>query len=485
MLNQQIQNYTIVSPLGEGGMAMVYLAEHNLLGNKTAIKLLNNELVRNENIRKRFLAEARSMARMSHPNIIKVSDLIEQGDMVAFVMEYVEGETLKEYIERKGKLTEDEIKALFSQMLDALGYVHDQNLVHRDIKPSNFMIDSTGKVKLMDFGIAKTTDTSSSEYTQTGTGVQMGTPMYMSPEQITETKSVTPQSDIYSLGVVLWQMVTGEKPYDTRTLTNFQLQMCIVNENLPLVNNTNWDNVIEKATSKNPVDRFETCADFRRSLSNFQDYSIENIKISDDDKTMIQSNDTHVSKETINRENTNLSDEITSVETSSITDSEKIKKIQNLLTHAKSNDDHLLVERCEKLIYRIQNKQNIENKQESSKSNKEEFLNKVKIEIVDYFFKFYLKNRFIEVVISLLLCVGVIGFFMLPIYIYRYIKAKKRVALLREKLSQNPALYNAIACVSTMNTVVISVDQVSIEIPQIFIWFSKYSKKEAVKIFSN
>ena len=220
-------------------------------------------------------------------------------------------------------------------MVEAVGYVHKQNLVHRDIKPSNFMIDPRGKVKLMDFGIAKHLIRSEADTILTETYQMMGTIRYMSPEQITETKSVTPKSDIYSLGVVLWQMVTGEKPYDTRTLTNFQLQMCILNENLPLVNNTNWDNVIEKATSKNPVDRFETCTDFRRSLSNFQDYSKENIKISDDDKTMIQSNDTHVSKETINRDKINLSDEITSVETSTITDSEKIKKIQNLLKHSK------------------------------------------------------------------------------------------------------------------------------------------------------
>ena len=106
MLNQQIQNYKILSPLGQGGMATVYLAEHNLLGNKSAFKLLNKEFVHNENIRKRFLAEARSMARMSHSNIIKVTDLIDDGEMVAFVMEYVEGETLKEYIERKIKLTD-------------------------------------------------------------------------------------------------------------------------------------------------------------------------------------------------------------------------------------------------------------------------------------------------------------------------------------------------------------------------------------------
>jgi serine/threonine protein kinase len=253
-----LSNYSIQRELGKGGMATVYLAHDNKFDTNVAVKVLNKEFTNNENIRKRFLAEAKNMFKMSHPNIIKVSDLIDEGDTVAFVMEYIEGETLKEYIDRKGKLSDAEIKNLFIQMLDAVGYVHEQNLVHRDIKPSNFMLDKKGRIKLMDFGIAKTTDTSSAEYTQTGTGVQMGTPMYMSPEQITETESVTQQSDIYSLGVVLWQMVTKQKPYDTTTLSNFQLQIKIVNEAL-LKTNTIWDKFISIATAKDINKRYTTC----------------------------------------------------------------------------------------------------------------------------------------------------------------------------------------------------------------------------------
>ncbi|MFY7972715.1 MAG: protein kinase domain-containing protein [Flavobacteriales bacterium] len=265
MIGTQVKDYRIIQEIGKGGMASVFLVEHTMLHNQAALKLLNQEYVRNEHIRKRFLAEARSMARMSHTGVVKVTDLIEENDTVAFVMEYIEGETLKEYIDRKGKLKDDEIKTIFSQMLDAVGYVHEQNLVHRDIKPSNFMIDKKGKVKLMDFGIAKTLDASSSEYTQTGTGMQMGTPMYMSPEQITETKSVTAQSDIYSLGVVLWQMVTGQKPYDTKTLSNFQLQSKIVNE-LLLPTKTTWDAVISKATAKEAQARYSSAAEFSQAL---------------------------------------------------------------------------------------------------------------------------------------------------------------------------------------------------------------------------
>jgi serine/threonine-protein kinase len=266
MIGKKIEKYTIKSELGQGGMATVFLAHDNKFDTEVAIKLLRKEFVLNENIRKRFIAEARNMFKMSHPNIIKVTDLIEEGDTVAFVMEYVEGETLKEYIDRKGKLKDEEIKHLFSQMLEAMAYVHKQNLVHRDIKPSNFMIDQARLVKLMDFGIAKTMDASSAEYTQTGTGMQMGTPMYMSPEQITETKSVTAQSDIYSLGVVLWQMVTGQKPYDTNTLSNFQLQTKIVNEKLELTN-SKWDKGISKSTAKHESERFLKCLDWINEIN--------------------------------------------------------------------------------------------------------------------------------------------------------------------------------------------------------------------------
>jgi uncharacterized protein (TIGR02145 family) len=202
------------------------------------------------------------MFRMSHPHIIKVTDLIDDGDTVAFVMEYIEGETLKDYLEKKGKLNSEEIGGLLEQMLSALEYAHEQGLVHRDIKPSNFMVNPQGRLKLLDFGIAKQTNTASAEYTNTGTNQRMGTAMYMSPEQIHETRSVTYRSDIYSLGVVLWQMVSGKKPYSTETLSAFQLQLKIVNEPLPLTG-TNWDSLIQKATEKDSQHRYSDISSFR------------------------------------------------------------------------------------------------------------------------------------------------------------------------------------------------------------------------------
>jgi uncharacterized protein (TIGR02145 family) len=265
MSNIYIPNYEILKVLGEGGMALVYLAEHRLLHNRVALKVLKREFVHNENIRKRFLSEARSMAKMSHPNIVWVTDMVEDDQTVAFVMEYIEGESLKEYLDRKGKLGDEQIQYILQQMLDALEYVHGQGLVHRDIKPSNFMLTPQGKVMLMDFGIAKQLNPGSPEYTSTRTNQQMGTAMYMSPEQIHETKSVTPQSDIYSLGVVLWQMLTGQKPYNMGTLSTFQLQTKIVTEPLP-VTNTAWDGTIRKATDKEVEKRFRDAKEFKEAL---------------------------------------------------------------------------------------------------------------------------------------------------------------------------------------------------------------------------
>jgi uncharacterized protein (TIGR02145 family) len=267
MIGKQIEKYTIISHLGEGGMASVYMANDNKFDTNVAIKVLNKEYVHNENIRKRFLAEAKNMFKMSHPNIIKVNDLIDDGDTVAFVMEHIEGETLKEYLERKGKLSDDEIKTIFSQMLEAVGYVHEQNLVHRDIKPSNFMITPKGQIKLLDFGIAKNTDTQSADYTQTGTSQNMGTPMYMSPEQIKSTKDVTLQSDIYSLGVVLWQMVMGKKPYDSSTLSTWELQTKIVQDAL-VVTATQWDKIISCATEKQEQKRYQSCQQLMNVIGN-------------------------------------------------------------------------------------------------------------------------------------------------------------------------------------------------------------------------
>jgi len=254
MLQQIIKDYRIISLLGEGGMANVYLAEHIALRNKVAIKILKEDYVQNANIRKRFLAEARSLAQMSHPNIIKVTDLIDAGDIVAFVMEYIEGKTLEAYLSKKGELAQAEIEGFFNQMILAVEYVHEQGLIHRDIKPSNFMVTKNGQIKLLDFGIAKNTNEGAVDYTKTGLMQQMGTPLYMSPEQIECVAPITKQTDIYSLGVTLWYMVMGQSPYNLKDISILTLQNKIHKEPLPLTH-TIWDSTIQQATEKDPTKR--------------------------------------------------------------------------------------------------------------------------------------------------------------------------------------------------------------------------------------
>ena len=297
-----ITNYTIKQSIGQGGMASVYLAHDIKFQTNVAIKVLNKEYVHNDNIRKRFIAEARNMYKMSHPNIIKVSDLIDEGDTVAFVMEYIEGETLKEYLERKGKLSDAEIKNLFSQMLEAVGYVHEQNLVHRDIKPSNFMITPKGQIKLLDFGIAKNLNKTSIEYTITEQHQIMGTVMYMSPEQVKSTKDVTIATDIYSLGVLLWQMLSGRKPYNQEELSVPEIQVSILREPLPSLNNI-WDIIIQKATEKNMDTRFNNCEDFKSALTYQKWKEEETIVFDNHEPTIVESR-----KKNDNYENTKLDD---------------------------------------------------------------------------------------------------------------------------------------------------------------------------------
>lgn len=281
MKDINLKFYKILRELGKGGMATVYLAEHRMLQNKVAIKVLNKEFLNNSNIKNRFISEARKLAQLDHPNIVRVVDLLDNEDQVAFVMEYLEGESLKDTLQQK-KLNDDVIEGILKQMTSALAYVHEEGLIHRDIKPSNFIFDKKGSLKLTDFGISKDTSAQNSEYTQTATHINMGTPMYMSPEQIRSLKDVTKLTDIYSLGVVLWEMVSGKKPYNTQTLSSFDLQLKIVNESLPITN-TKWDGVIQKATKKSKQDRLYNLKYF------LYPEQIEIEENYDDEKTVIYS----------------------------------------------------------------------------------------------------------------------------------------------------------------------------------------------------
>ena len=241
-------NYTVIRELGQGGMATVYLATHNTLGHHVAIKILDKQFTYNQNIKARFIEEAKKLVRLDHPNVVKVTDFISENEHVAYVMEYINGKSLRELLNAK-RLTDAEIENYLNQMVVALNYIHKEGIVHRDIKPSNFIIATNGTLKLVDFGISKSIDASSVDHTSTSTNLSMGTLLYMSPEQIKSTKDVTYLSDIYSLGVVLWEMAMGKVPYNSSELSAFDIQVKIVQEKLPNTN-TKWDEYIQIATSK-------------------------------------------------------------------------------------------------------------------------------------------------------------------------------------------------------------------------------------------
>jgi serine/threonine protein kinase len=263
-INQTIGKYTITRKIGEGGMASVYEGIHEKLGTKVAIKILSPILARNPQLRQRFENEANFMASLSHPHITRVLDVEEQDDTLAIIMELLEGEDLDVRVKRTGPLSTTEVKMIFTQVLNAFDYAHSKGIVHRDIKPANIFIDKNNQVKILDFGIAKLFGTGN-EMTQTGT--QMGTPVYMSPEQVRGEKSIDHRSDIYALGVTLYFTLTGKAPYESAEESSFEIFTKIVNEPIPtLSDNPTFDAIIQKAASKDRNARYQSVEEMRKEL---------------------------------------------------------------------------------------------------------------------------------------------------------------------------------------------------------------------------
>ena len=261
-----LPDYKILKKIGSGGMGDVYLAEHKVLETKVAIKSLHNNLVNDESFRKRFKTEAKIHAKLYHPNVVKLIDFQERKDGLFIIMEYVKGQQLDDYIKNEsGPIPEKELTSLFTQILDAISHAHSKGLVHRDIKPANVII-SNGKIKVLDFGIAKELSTESG---LTKTGVQVGTPMYMSPEQV-NAEPLDNLTDIYSLGVTLFYMAVGKVPYENSNAMKMGIQ--IVTEPFPKAKkfypavSDKIELIIKKATKKNKQDRYQTCNDFKKDI---------------------------------------------------------------------------------------------------------------------------------------------------------------------------------------------------------------------------
>lgn len=276
MENTQIGKYKIIKLIGEGGMASVYEAEHVKLGNKAAVKILDEILIKKRNIKERFENEAKIMASLQHSNIVRVIDYEETPESLAIIMELIEGKSLTDYIKEKGKLQASEAVQLQKTLLNTFAYAHHKGIVHRDVKPSNIIIetDKNNNPKILDFGIAKLLQ---SDANLTNTGMQMGTPLYMSPEQVKDSKSIDHRSDIYSLGVVLYYMLSGNPPYNNREMSNFDIFNKIVHEPIPeLENYPELSKIIQNATAKNPEERYKSCEEF---IINLEEYTNGEIPI--------------------------------------------------------------------------------------------------------------------------------------------------------------------------------------------------------------
>lgn len=289
MIGEQILHYKITRLIGEGGMASVYEAVHEKLQTKVAVKVLNPILTANSNIRQRFENEARFMASLNHVNITRVIDYEERPEFLAIVLEFLEGEDLSVMIKRNGPMNPEKALSVFTQVLDAFEYAHKKNIVHRDVKPSNIFIEPSGEVKILDFGIAKLVGSTED---MTVTGTQIGTPVYMSPEQVNTEKTLDHRSDIYSLGVTLFYMLQGKPPYDVTTTSSFQIYTKIVYEPLPeLTGYPEIDKILRVATHKDPAMRYQSCAEFRKALNAVFQHKPEPATagnaFADDDKTLV------------------------------------------------------------------------------------------------------------------------------------------------------------------------------------------------------
>ncbi len=220
--------FTIVKQIGAGGMSEVYLVKDNL-GRPFALKTMSRRLSFDPSFRQRFEQEAKIMATLNHPNIVQMHSYFEAEGRFCLAMEYVEGGSLKDLTRKIGPIPEKRALNILKQIAKALSYAHGKGIIHRDIKPSNILLDSDDNVKVMDFGIARMAEGPG----LTMTGTQMGTLVYMSPEQIKDSKHVDHKTDIYSLGVSFYEMLTGRPPYDESDSNDFEIRVNIVQNDLP------------------------------------------------------------------------------------------------------------------------------------------------------------------------------------------------------------------------------------------------------------
>lgn len=289
-----LEQYEIIKELGKGGMGEVYLAKDKKLGRKVAIKLLKIssfvESNQKEEIIARFKKEARAIAQLSHNNIVGMHELCEENGNHFMVMEYLEGKSLGKALEDDGLLPIDKCVDISIKMCNALSYIHNQSIVHRDIKPDNIILVNDETPKLTDFGIAQT---ETDELRLTQDGAILGSVMYISPEQLRNSKTVDNRTDIYSYGVSFYQMLTGKLPYDGETVGEVVSKILGQNPVLPRAHNKNipyeLEAIIMKSINKDKDKRYKTAEDMEKDLTNLQ----ERMSFK---KTSVNINNTHVNQ---------------------------------------------------------------------------------------------------------------------------------------------------------------------------------------------
>ena len=266
-LNTFIGEYRLIGYLGAGGMGEVYRGLHSKIGRTAAVKVLGKAIC-DPSFVERFLNEARIQAHLQHPNIVTLYDFLEYDGRPCIRMEYIEGETLSDRIMSRGPLPLPEAIATFKAIVEAIDYVHSQGIIHRDIKSNNVRISSTGQVKVLDFGIAK----SSSSPNLTVTGGVIGTVQYLAPEQF-RGESASERTDIWALGILLYEMLTGHMPFEATTLGELLDRIGKANYVQPSVLNTavprQIQAIVSRCLKKNPWDRYRSAKELLRDIDQF------------------------------------------------------------------------------------------------------------------------------------------------------------------------------------------------------------------------
>jgi eukaryotic-like serine/threonine-protein kinase len=264
-------NYELESEVGRGGMGIVYCAKDRRLKREIAVKVLPPELSFRADIRQRFLREAETAAQLNHPNIVPIYTVEERENLVYFVMAYIKGDNLGQRLQQHGPMPPVEVRRILREVGDALAYAHHRNVIHRDIKPDNIIIDEeTGRAMVTDFGIARAL-TDSGDSRLTATGMAIGTPAYMSPEQSAGDRAIDGRSDLYSLGVVGYQMLCGQPPFVASNTPSMLVKHL---SERPVPVDERWPDLppdlaraVMICLEKDPNDRFPSAAAFSAALN--------------------------------------------------------------------------------------------------------------------------------------------------------------------------------------------------------------------------